>query len=57
MSEGEREGVEEGDWKGQCVCVCCRKGRGISEGESGWIGTSNENEGMVKDGGENESKE
>lgn len=52
--------MEEGDWKGQCVCVCCRKGRGISEGESGWIGTSNENEGMVKDvkdGGENESKE
>ncbi len=41
------------------ACVCCRKGRGISEGESGWTGTSNENEGMVKDvkdGGENESK-
>lgn len=39
--------------------VCCREGQGISEWKSGWTGTSNENEGMVKDekdGGEDEGK-
>jgi len=42
-----------------CVCVCCREGQGLSEGESGWTETSNENEGMVKDekvGSEDEGK-
>lgn len=39
--------------------VCCREGQGISEGESGWTGTNNENGGIVKDekdGSEDEGK-